>query len=120
MLTELKTKSNYGLASETNKFLFLLTTERELEKKKQPINKKISKSNAERHVALPNEIFDYIHVAFCQRLFLLTWYEDMTYVVKEKFNNSKVLLELCCNKSRCRSLELEFINQTPYFKITFL
>lgn len=58
----------------TAKQLFeLLSTDAEIASQSKQSKKQASKSDAQKRAALPHEIFDYIHVAKCRRLFSLAW-----------------------------------------------
>lgn len=99
--------------------------ENQLKKKKA---RQTSKSDAQKRANLPDEIFNYIHVARCRRLFALAWYGDMTYAEPEETpqndsllepSSRKALPEFCCNGPSCKSqkpdyiLREAFINTTP-------
>lgn len=43
------------------------------------MQKKTSQTNAEKGANLPDKIFNYIYIAKCKRLFLLTWYDNEIY-----------------------------------------
>ena len=118
-IAESEAESDDGHVDETDLLSALLATEREAEKKKQSANKRTSKSDAARRASLPNEIFDYIHVAPCRRLFSLAWYDDMTYAVNEESSSGKALPVLCCNGSGCQSPEPAFIKQKLHFDTYF-
>lgn len=78
------------------KNLLLLATKKEDKMVKKKNKKKTNKSDTKKLANLSNKIFDYIHIALCRRLFLLTWYNDMTYTK----NADELMLALsifCCN-----------------------
>lgn len=72
LLTKSVTKSDCKIAIEINKLSFSFTTNKELKKRKKFTNKKFDESNTEKCAVFLNLIFDYIYLASCQRLFLLT------------------------------------------------
>lgn len=41
--------------------------------------KQASQTNAAKRAKFPNKIFNYIHIAQCQRLFSLGWYNNLIY-----------------------------------------
>lgn len=99
---------------EADQFFNSLGTNAELlvqQKKKDCLG---CKSDAEKRAKLSNEIFDYIHVAPCRRLFSLTWYEDTTYA-----SPTAVLPTQCCNGSKCQSAEPDFLKRQPFIENTF-
>lgn len=86
----------------------LLGTKAEEEQQCKQAKKRVSKSNAAKQADLPDEIFDYILTAKCQRFFLLAWYDDITYASSTASNTadgspSKALPIPCCNGSSCSS-----------------
>lgn len=83
----------------------ILNTETEDASKKKKIAKRISQSDAEKRAQLPDEIFDYIHVAPCRRSFSLAWYDDSTYLVPQADGQTKSLPRFCCNSPVCQSEE---------------
>ncbi|MCJ1348467.1 hypothetical protein MMC31_006699 [Peltigera leucophlebia] len=94
--------------------------ENQLKKKKA---RQASKSDAQKRANLPDEIFDYIHVARCKRLFSLAWYGDMTYAEETLHNNPSQLLEtpsrkalpeFCYNGPSCKSQEPDYILREPF------
>lgn len=101
------------LATEANKS--------QISKKK---NHRSNKSDATKQANLSNKMFEYIHVAQCQRLYFLAWYDDMIYA--QSSNNSratKALPQLCCNGLGYQSKKPEFIKwdtfiDTSTFKYT--
>lgn len=88
-------------------------------KKKQ--DQKAKQTDAAKRAKIPDEIFDYIHVARCRRLFSLAWYDDMTYADKEMLDDSimkKALPLACCNGPSCMSPEPEFLHREPFIEPT--
>ena len=72
------------------------------------MKKQASKTNAHKRVSLHSEIFDYINMAKCQRLFSLTWYDDIIY------NNDKPLPSLSCNRPGCNLEEPKYLKRKPF------
>lgn len=60
---------------------------------------------------LPNKIFDCIYIAWCQKLFSLTWYNDLTYAQSENISSTKELPVPYCNRSSYNSIELNYIQR---------
>lgn len=77
-VAESEAESDNGDVDETDLLSALLATEGEAQKKQRSAKKRTSKSDAAKRTSPPNEMFDYIHVAPCRRLFSLAWYDDMT------------------------------------------
>lgn len=85
--------------------------ETQLSKKKE---RKSNKSDAAKRANLSEEIFEYIHVARCRRLYALAWYDDMTYAHNNDDSGAiatKALPQLCCNGSSCQSQEPDFMKR---------
>ena len=98
--------------------------ENQLKKKKA---RQTSKSDAQKRANLPDEIFNYLHMARCRRLFALAWYGDMTYAESERTaqNDSfygplsrKALPEFCCNGPSCKSQEPDYILREAFINTT--
>ena len=81
-VAESEAESDSGDVDETDLLSALLATEGEAQKKQRSAKKRTSKSDAAKRASLPNEMFDYIHVAPCRRLFSLAWYASMQAVEK--------------------------------------
>lgn len=92
----------------TEQLFDLISTEAESHSQSQKMKKQASKTNAQKRASLPDEIFDYIHVAKCRRLFSLAWYDDATY------NNNQPLPSLYCNGPGCNSEEPECLKREPF------
>ena len=74
-----------------------------------------NKSDAAKRANLPDEMFEYIHVAQCQRLYSLAWYDDMTYAQSsDNSGATKTLPQPCCNGPRCQSEEPEFMKRDSF------
>lgn len=95
--------------------LDLLSTEAETSSHIKKMNKKASSTDAQKRANLPDEIFDYIHVAKCRRLFSLNWYNDSTYGHGNEAS-TKLLPTLCCNGSGCNSKDPEYLEREPFVK----
>ncbi|MCJ1471089.1 hypothetical protein MMC07_009737, partial [Pseudocyphellaria aurata] len=79
-------------------------------------NKK-SSTDATKRAKMPDEIFDYIHVARCQRLFPLAWYNDLTYAVDAAVPEAaKALPDACCNGLSCQSPKPACLQREPFIK----
>lgn len=98
--------------------------ENHLKKKKQC---HVSKMDAQKRAKLPDEIFDYIHVARCRRLFSLAWYGDMMYAEEASVylgstsNNlpfKKPLPTHCCNGPSCMSPEPDYLQRGAFIDDT--
>lgn len=66
---------------------------------------------------MTNLIFDYIHVAQCQRLFSLAWYDDLTYSSKKGLNHQPLSLAYC-NGPNCKNIEPDYMNREPFISTT--
>lgn len=58
-----------------------------------------NKNDLQKQVNLSDEIFDYMYNTLGQQLFLLAWYDDMTYRVDKITSPSKLFPQLYCNGS---------------------
>lgn len=96
-----------------DQLLDLLSTEAETSSLSKKMKKQASKTDAQKRANLPEEIFDYMHVAKCRRLFSLAWYDDLTYGNRP---SSKPLPTLCCNASGCLSEDPDFLKREPFVK----
>lgn len=83
----------------------LIITDADENQQKRKKQRQSSKTDAQKRARLPNEIFDYIHVAGCRRLFSLAWYGDTTYANIDR----NPLPSSCCNGSTCKSQELDYL-----------
>ena len=93
-------------------FLAIEADETHFNQKKE---RKISKSEAAKRANLPDEIFDYIYVVRCQRLYSQAWYDDMTYARNNAHPKAKkALLQPCCNRPSYRSQEPDFMAREPF------
>lgn len=91
----------------------LLATDAEGSRNKAKKDQQTNRTNEKKRENLADEIFDYIHVARCRRLFSLAWYDDMTYAEQED-GLTKSLPTLCCNGPSCLSPEPEFLQREPF------
>ena len=99
-------------------FLGVLATNVEQDCSKKKKEKQASHTNAAKCAKLSNEIFDYIHIACCQRLFSLAWYNDLTYAQSEDISPPKELPVLCCHGPSCNSIEPDYIQRESFINIT--
>ena len=113
-VAESEAESDDGDVDETDLLSTLLATESEAQKKQRSAKKRTSKNDAAKRASLPNDIFDYIHVAPCRRLYSLALYDDMTYASLTE-HSGKALPDLCCNVSGCRSVEPDYLKQGLHF-----
>ncbi|MCJ1468820.1 hypothetical protein MMC07_007450 [Pseudocyphellaria aurata] len=61
---------------------------------------------------MSDEIFDYIYVALCRRLFSLAWYDDFTYATASSAATAapaKALPDACYNGLSCQSPEPNYL-----------
>ena len=80
------------------------------------MNKKAFSTNAQKRTNLPDEIFDYIHVAKCCWLLSLNWYNDLTNGNGNEAS-TKPLPTLCCNGSGSNSKDPKFLETEPFIKL---
>lgn len=85
------------------------------QKKKE---KQANQTNVAKYTKLPNEIFDYIHIAWCQRLFFLAWYNDLTYAQSEDISSTKELSMLYCNGLSCNFTKPNYIHKVLFINTT--
>lgn len=97
----------------TEQLLDLLSTEAKTSSHNKKTKKQAFTTDAQKRANLPDEIFDYIHVAKCRQLFSLAWYDDFTY---DDEKNRKPLPTFCCNGSGCASEDPEFLKREPFVK----
>lgn len=93
----------------------LLATDAEKARKKAKKDQQTSRTSEKKREMLADEIFDYIHVARCRRLFSLAWYDDLTYA-EDDVGWIKPLPVLCCNGPSCLSLEPDFMQREPFIE----
>ena len=101
----------------TNQLFTIFTTNIEKETQANRATNRLSATNAEKQAKLPNKIFNYIHTAKCRRLFLLDWYDDVTYAASEE-GLIKALPNPYCNGSSFQSSNPEFLNRPPFIDTT--
>lgn len=88
------------------------------ESKRQSRKRSSNKTDAEKRRNLPDEIFEYIHVARCRRLFSLVWYDDMTYARTDDAGVTTPLPTLCCNGPDCLFVESDYLRREPFIDLT--
>ena len=99
--------------------LLLLTTEMEDNIVKKKNEKKANKSNAKKHITLSNEIFNYIHVTPCHRVFLLTWYDNITYT--KNVNGSMLALPtFYYNRHNYNSILPNFLSREAFIDVSLI
>lgn len=97
--------------------LAILAIEVETKKQSRSAKNQANKSDLQKRANLPNEIFDYIHVALCTRLFSLAWYNDMIYAATEDiYISAKALPTACCNGPAYQNEEPEFMRREPFIE----
>lgn len=69
------------------------------------------KTDAQKHTNFSNKILNYIHIIPCQKLFLLAWYNNITYTLNKEIGTSKTLLTSYYNGPSCQNIELEFLHR---------
>lgn len=86
--------------------------------KQQSRKRTSNKTEAEKRRNLPNEIFEYIHVARYRRLFSLAWYNDITYTMSDDAGITKPLPILCCNGPDGLSAKPDYLKREPFIDLT--
>lgn len=94
-----------------------MSTDADIAFQSKQSKKQASKSDAQKRAALFYEIFDYIYVVKCRRLFSLAWYDDQTYVLANDTGTTPPLPTLCCNGPGCQSEDPEFLKRDPFVEI---
>ena len=107
-----KSEADVDFDKEADSFFGALVTD-----VKQDCFKKRKKSKP---VKLPNEIFDFIHIIRCQKLFSLTWNDDLTYVQSEDVSFPKELLVPYCNRPCFNFTKPDYIQRKSFINITTL
>ena len=108
------------LNKEVDLFSRILASDADQNRRQQKKELQTNLTNAAKQAKLPNEIFDYIHIAKYRRLFFLAWYDNLTYA---QSNDSfapaaAALLIACCNGLSYRSTEPSYIQRKPFIDMT--
>ena len=111
-------EADYKLDDKTDLFSEVLALDANQNYEQQKKDLKTSQSDGAKQAKLCNEIFDYIHIARCHRLFFLAWYNDLTYTQSEDGSSPKILPTSCCNGPSCNSVELGYFQQKPFIDTT--
>ena len=85
-----------------------MAIEAEIEATKWSSKQQSNKTNAQKRANLSDEIFYYIHTIYCQRLFSLAWYNNMTYTLDMETGLGKALPTCCYNGPSCQSIKPKF------------
>lgn len=93
------------LDEEADLFSGMLASDADQNRRHQKKDLQANQTDAAKRTKLPNEIFDYIHVARCRRLFSLAWYEDLTYAQSDDLSSPTALPIPCCNGLSCNLIE---------------
>lgn len=99
---------------DANLFGELIITDADKSQQKRKKQRQSSKTDAPKRARLPDELFDYIHVAGCRRLFSLAWYGDTTYANIDQ----NPLPSSCCNGSTCKSQEPDYFQREAFIDDT--
>lgn len=95
----------------------LLATEAKASLEKRKKARLLRKKHASKRVKICDEIFDYVNVARCRRLFSLACYDDLTYATQKGSKSNKALsIACCCNGSSCNSPEPEYLHRQPFME----
>lgn len=95
----------------------LLATEAETKQNTCLAKKKANKTDLQKRASLLDEIFDYIHVAQCRRLFSFAWYDDMTYAANEDLETPiKALPVTSCNSPGYQSNEPKLLKRKLFIE----
>ena len=107
-------EADFEYDEEANLFSGILASDADQDRRERKKELRTSQTNATKRSRLPNEIFDYIHVARCRRLFSLAWYDDMTYAQSGDSSPTKALPIPCCNGPSCNSTESYYTQREPF------
>lgn len=105
-----KLNSDFELDEEANLFSGILALDVDQNQRQRKKELKANKTDTAKQVKLLNEIFDYIHIAKCQKLFSLAWYDNLMYAQSNNSSTPAVIFPpSCCNGLSCSSTELLYI-----------
>ena len=114
-----ESKGDFELDKEANLFSGMLASDADQNQRQRKKELKASKIYAAKRAKLLKEIFDYIYVAKCQKLFSLAWYDYLTYAQSNDSSTSAIALPTtCCNRLSCSSRELLYTQQEPFIDTT--
>ena len=68
-----ESEGDFELDEKANPFSGILASDADQNQRQRKKELKANETDAAKRAKLPNEIFDYIHVARCRRLFSLAW-----------------------------------------------
>lgn len=94
----------------------LLATEAEASLEKHKKARLSRRNHTSKRAKIPDDIFDYINIARCRRLFSLACYDDLTYAQKKGPQSKKALPTSCCNGPSCNSPEPEYLQREPFIE----
>lgn len=106
------------LDADADLFSGMLASDADQNRRQQKKELQANQTDAAKRSKLPNEIFDYIHVARCRRLFSLAWYEDLTYAQSDDSSSPTALPIPCCNGPSCNSTEPSYTQREPFVDTT--
>lgn len=89
-----------------------LATKADKNKTNKKKDQKLKQTYATKGAKIIHEIFDYIHITQCKRLFSLVLYNDLTYIDEKASDGSiikKSLLEAFYNRPSCNNSEFEYL-----------
>lgn len=104
------------LSDDADPMATLLATDAEATLKKRKKARLSRKNHASKRAKISDDIFDYINVARCRRLFSLACYDDLTYAVQKGSKSNKALPIACCNGPSCNSPEPEYLQREPFME----
>lgn len=114
-----KSECDFELDEEADLFSGILASNADQNRRQRKKEVKANQTDVEKRAKLPNEIFDYIYVARCQRLFSLAWYDNLTYAQGDDSSTPAVALLIpCYNSPNCSSTEPLYILRESFIDTT--
>lgn len=113
-----RSEGDFELDKEAVFFSGILATDADQDRRQRKKELQANQTGAAKRSKLPNEIFDYIHVARCQRPFSLAWYKDLTYAQRNDSSSPAALPIPCCNCTSCNSAEPSYTQRNPFVNTT--
>lgn len=104
------------LSDDVDPMATLLATEAEASLEKRKKARLSRKNHLSKRAKIPDDIFDYINIARCRRLFSLAYYDDLTYAQEKGSKSNKALPTACCNGPSCNSPEPEYLQREPFME----
>lgn len=108
------------LDEEVDLFSRILASDADQNRRQQKKEQQTNLTDTAKRATLLNEIFDYIHIARCRRLFSLAWYDNLTYAQSDDSSAPApaALPITYCNDPSCRSTEPSYTQREPFIDMT--